>query len=357
VLLPPLVAAGAVAASLVMAWLSYRFVEQPFRKHPPAGFGRPAIFAMSAAVIVVLGVTGEALHQSKGWPQRLPPEIGRIVAAAQDRNPRREECFGRVPADGLCTIGAPGGEAQRIDFVLLGDSHGEMLMPGIERAAAKAGQYGKFAGYTGCLPGPTLERVAKCRDCTRYNAAVWSWLEQRKDIDTVIIAARWTLWVEGTRPDGELGDDSQLRRVGTADLRTSGDNAALLESALADIVDRLNAGGRRVVLVGPVPEAVNDVPIDTARRMLIGLQQPPQRTRAQFTARAARTEAMPARIAARSDRVSYVPLSDLLCDRTVCRAFGPDGVPYYVDDDHITRTTAETLLRPRLETIWSAPAK
>lgn len=357
VILPPVVATGAVAAAVVMAMLSFRFIEQPFRRHPPAGFGRRAIFAMGAASIAVLCVAGETLHRTMGWPQRLSPQAMLIQAAAKDHNPRRKDCFEGALQKEPCHLGAPEHADGQIDFVMLGDSHSEMLIPGIDRAAAAAGQYGRFAGRAACLPIPMLERVRRGAECVRHNRAVWAWLAQRPDIDTVIIAARWILWVEGTRADGEAGDDSQLRPVGSADTRDRGDNAALVERALAATVDRLLANGRRVVIVGPVPEAVNDVPIDTTRRLLMGLPQPPQLTRAQFEARASRTEALLARIAARSPMVSYLPLADLFCDAAVCRAFGADGIPLYIDDDHLTRTTVQTLLRPRLDTIWQAPAR
>ncbi|MFM7347934.1 MAG: acyltransferase family protein [Erythrobacter sp.] len=55
-------AAGAVAASLAAAWLSWRFMERPFRMRPPDGPSRTTVFALSAVVFGLLGALGETIH-------------------------------------------------------------------------------------------------------------------------------------------------------------------------------------------------------------------------------------------------------------------------------------------------------
>ncbi len=356
ILLPVTWAALAVLASLVMAWLSYRFVERPFRAAPPHGLGRGPVFAFSAAAIAVLGIFGEWLHDTDGVPQRLSRETARIANVAQDRNPRMKDCMGRLPESGLCSVGAASEVGNGANFLLWGDSHADMLMPGIALAAGSARRRGLAATHIGCPPLIGVQSTVNGLPCTQFKTAVWSWLDQRKDIDLVIIGARWAFFVEGTRFGGESGAGVELRWLGNvADRPPSVDNAELVEAALTDVVDRLVASGRQVVLIGPVPEVGRPLPLDTARRALMGLEMPAALPAAIFKARGGRSEAILMRIAGRSPQVRYLPMSDLFCDAEQCSAHAQDGTPLYYDDDHLTRTAAETLLLPRLGEIWDPP--
>lgn len=356
-LLPASYAALAVIASLVMAWLSYRFVEQPFRSQPPKGFTRGTVFAASAAMLSVPAVAGATFMITNGYAARLPAQAAAIAAFASDRNPRRNECLGINPSQGLCEFGASSDGTAKAGFLLWGDSHADMMMPGIDLAAKAAGQRGYFAGSAGCPPLLDVKRDNEFRACPQLGADIWSWLEQRKDIDLVILAARWTLSVEGTRYGGEAGADITLEWIGAPDRRpSSAGNPALFEAALQEVVERILAKGKRVVLIGPVPEVGYSVPNESARRAWLGLVPRANVTTTEYRQRAQRTENILMRVAQSSDQVQYIPMSDLFCDATSCRSTGQDGKPLYVDDDHLTRTTSESLLSPRFQIIWNQSA-
>jgi peptidoglycan/LPS O-acetylase OafA/YrhL len=355
--LTPPVIAGALTASLGMAWLSYRFVEQPFRAGARSGVGNGKVLLLSAAVIAVLGLTGEAVNDARGVPSRLEQHTLRIANTTRDRNRDAGDCLGRLPTEDPCPLGESASGADRADFVLLGDSHAEMLRSGVNAAAEQAGQRGYFIGKIFCVPMPDIERAPSKVDCRDFNAALWSWLGERRDIELVIIAVRWTIFVEGRGIGAERDKTFHWRWIGPeAGRPASPSSAAYMEAAVTAMVDRLVADGRRVLLIGPVPEPGFHVPIVTARRRMLGLAPRADRSQADLAARAGRTERLLQRIAARSPSVRYLPLGDVFCQQGPCRSRNPDGIPLYFDDDHVTRTTAETLLRPRLEAIWGGKA-
>jgi peptidoglycan/LPS O-acetylase OafA/YrhL len=62
--------AGLIALSIAIAALSWRFVEQPFRR-PDGVVRRPQLFRRSAALMSVLGLSGVAIWATDGAPQRL----------------------------------------------------------------------------------------------------------------------------------------------------------------------------------------------------------------------------------------------------------------------------------------------
>lgn len=353
VALPVPVAVGAVAASFLAAWLSYRFVERPFRVRPPKGFGRGPIFSASILSIAAVGTVSAIMVITEGLPGRLPANVVALSSAADDSYPRQQECLRTRPADDACPIGAPAAPGAPVDFLFWGDSHASAMAAGLERAAKDAGRSGLLAARPACPPLRDIQRDSDSARCTAYTADIWYWLNEHPDVPMVILAARWTLSVEGTRYHFESGDGVRLEWIGPAETRPGAtDNATLVEVGLRETAKALVAGGREVILIGPVPEIGRNVPAATARAALMGHDDQTGLARAAFDARAGRTEDILMRVASEFETARYLPLSDLFCDETVCRTEDADGVPLYRDDDHITRTTAERLLAPRFSEIW-----
>ncbi len=344
----------AILLSFLLAALSYRYIERPFRRRPPQGLARPAIFSLSAASLCLTAGLGAVFALSDGAPGRLPEEVRAIAAAARDKAPRRAACFGRMPEAGLCAIGETGRE--RADFLLWGDSHALSLMPGLEVAARKAGLSGLFVGQSACLPVPGLRRVPEDPKCTEINRAVLSLLAGRDDLPLVILAGRWTLSVEGTRFGEEAGADVRLAPVADPDRGDRAGNAELVETALSETIAGLRQDGRRVLILGPVPEPGWDVPLRLAKSALaLGPARPVPQDWKTYLDRAGRTERMLDRLAAADGSVTHAPLSVLLCEE-ICPVADAEGVPLYSDDDHLTRSAAEELLAPPLAQILAAAA-
>lgn len=349
---PMAFASAAVILSFFMAWLSFRFVERPFRTRPTEGFGTGFIFSAAAFSLVSVVAVGLTLNVSGGLPARLPNEVNVIASFAEDRNNRREECRSRLPSDGLCTLGSLPSHDERVDFLFWGDSHADAFMPAMDESADRLGQNGLFAWSSACPPILGIQRASNGQECTNFNESVWSWLEQRTDVPVVILGARWTLSVEGTRYLGEAGNDVRLKWINDSGTYPSGSgNAAYVEAGLQDTVSKILATRRRVVLLGPVPEVGQNVPSVTARKALLGWTPDVSVARQDFEARAGRTERILSSVAEASSEVWYVPLSDLFCGAQICQTTNAEGQPLYVDDDHISKTAALTLLSPRFKDI------
>lgn len=88
------------------------------------------------------------------------------------------------------------------------------------------------------------------------------------------------------------------------------------------------------------------------REMLRWTAQPPELTEADFVERAEKTEEILMRVAANFDGARYLRLSDLFCADGTCSLTDQNGLPLYIDDDHISRQAAGDLLPKRLSKIW-----
>ncbi len=346
-------AIAAISGSVGMAWVSFRFVERPFRAHPSKGLGRRAILFVSAVSLSAIMGVGFLFYVSGGLPARLPASVVALAEAISDRDDRHLDCFRRMPADGLCAIGTQTGSDERLDFLLWGDSHANSFMPGMDQAAERVGQSGVFAGYTGCAPVFGVQRPQIGQGCTTFKETIWSWLNGRTDIPVVILAARWPLYVEGTRYRGESGGRLILEWTGGFDVSPAGPtNADFVETGLSVTVDKILASGRKVILLGSVPEIGYRVPAVLARYELLGWKPPESVTLHDFEERAGRSDRILRKVALERPNVHFIPLSELFCDENLCRTLSLDGKPLYVDADHISQTAALRLLSPRLEEIW-----
>ena len=343
---------AAVALSIAAAWLSYRFVEQPFRRKRTRGFSRRQVFVISLASVCAIAAFGLFTHTGSGLPGRLPDKVVEIAQTADDRNPRRAECFGRRPTDELCRIGAADAAPGSETFLFWGDSHADAMMPGMARAAEEAGQTGLFAGHSACPPIVSVQRKYSDGACPSFNQDVRAWLDTHPEVRLVILGARWALSVEGTRYLLEAGSRVDLEWTGTLAASVTKDNASIVDAGLRETIGSLRAADRDVVLLGPVPEIGRNAPTAIARATILGWSSAREYDVQMFHDRARRTEEMLRTIAADYEGVRYLALSDLFCGETTCRITGDDGLPLYVDDDHISQQAARQLLAPRLLEIW-----
>jgi peptidoglycan/LPS O-acetylase OafA/YrhL len=222
-------AAAALLGSAVVAYTSWRWVEQPFRGHR-ARWSRGQIFAGAAAGAGVLAGCGLLAVVSNGWAARFPgiesvalePQLASEAAAAAPRGYDEKRCFVEVIADwgdDRCFLTRAGAS----NALLWGDSF----------AAAYA--YGFYSRddlsinvlqYTSPRCPPIVGyRAASFPGCSAFNRNMVD-IVRRHAIKTVIMAANW---------------DAYLRR------------RKFSYEDLANTVSYLHRLGLRVILVGQSP--------------------------------------------------------------------------------------------------------
>ena len=334
-------------ATLALAALSWRFVEQPFRDRKRVS--RRAIFVFGAAGSLAFIALGVALHLNQGFPQRSGQEVRQLF---QDlRYTKDEMCGGEVDRDApptlhQCTAGDP---AAPVSVAVLGDSHAEALYWAITRELSARGRRGNLLTYSGCPPILGVYRADKdaSHRCAQYNDTVFDLLAAAPGVDTLILAARWTLYLEKTPFDnGEGGvepaQDGSLLAPVTTDERWRGDDGLRRQQVAQQIrttVARYLASGKTLVLVYPVPEAGWHVPNLMARQRILGETADNQvstdyrRFLDRNGATLAALDAIP-----NHPRLIRVRPDTLLCEHLIpgrC-ALALDGKPLYFDEDHLS---------------------
>lgn len=118
------------ACSMVLAYLSWRFVERPFRRCAGHFSTRKLVFTVGAAGSVVFIVAGGLAHVARGFPERLDQRASKILAINMGTfEAQVKRCWNRFGANAnisqACHIGQ---SARAASFALIGDSHAGALL-------------------------------------------------------------------------------------------------------------------------------------------------------------------------------------------------------------------------------------
>jgi peptidoglycan/LPS O-acetylase OafA/YrhL len=327
----------AVAASIV----SWRYVERPFRGKSGLWQRRP-LFVAALTAMGVFAAAALGMVVANGWPQRLEPDAVRLLTAANDRRPHDWRCSNVAPeairAGRLCRLGRA--SPHRSTFIVWGDSHGRVLADPIGAAAARAGVAGLLAVHTGCAPLLGVRRSDRSDDCRDFNEATLELIQRSPDVTDVVLVGRWALLAEGTRYGHESGPEVFLHEQSVR-ATTPAENRPIFARALQRTVTTLVALGKRVWIVGSIPEVGWDVPSALARSDRFGQAAPPSPSFAQFEHRQAFAAATLTELD-RREAVTVLWPHARLCRDDVC-AVTRDGRPAYFDSHHLTMHGAAPL--------------
>jgi peptidoglycan/LPS O-acetylase OafA/YrhL len=232
-------AAALAAVSILVSTLSYLLIERPLRKQRLTP-GR----SVSAGLAASLLISGAAftIHRNDGLPSRVPPEVyaTRNLAAMWAWPCQEMSIFPTGPF--YCVFGTPWIDGVE-KAILWGDSSAQHLAPLLEPSASRAHvAVGLYATCPAILGGNVLRLKAEPgynRQCENYRTAMFGLLEQRPEIRTVILSASWPPLVELLKGANELSYETNQEK--------------LFEIALTEVVDRISALGRQVVVVATVP--------------------------------------------------------------------------------------------------------
>ncbi len=327
---------AAIAATFIAAWLSWRYVERPFR-----GSRLPLtplqLFAGAATVLALFIAAGAGAHLSHGFPSRYSSEVLAAGAVTREDLPLRTRCFQlsaqRYAAGDYCRFGPPDAPP---DYMVWGDSHALMLMASIERLAK--GRSGVLFGSTACPPLPGVDPSNRAQDqreqCMSGNAAALAALAAYPSIKTVILVARWSYYVEGS--ETALAARAPTLLVDAEHtVGSSAHNYEVVERGLRHTLETIRASGRRVVTLETVPEMMVSVPDAMAQAAILARDIEFATSAADYRARQARTRALFEGIRASHPEFETIALADVLCDAQHCRV-SDNGQPLYYDDNHLS---------------------
>lgn len=279
------------AIAVVLAVVSYRYVEQPFRKLRVRS-GRTVL--AGATLSVVLASAAFLVGMRAPEMQRDPFPLA--TQAERDLPPPGCSYTVGDTAFPKCPITAR--------TALWGDSLAYAWRPYAESLGPVADFSRQACGpYLGWMPADPKPGDTKCRD---FNAQV---VRALRGMDTVVVAARWN-----------------RERLGA------------FRASLAAVAPHVG----RVIVLGPTPQLPEPVPACIRS----GDPQACAISRAAFDAGAAPLLAELRAAAAAFDNVEVIDPADAFCTKATCPPV-LEGVPLYVDTYHVSTTAVRAFISLR----------
>lgn len=339
---------GLALASLVLAYFSWRYVEQPFRRRPvPVLPGRGAVFGASLAGIAVFVVFGLSGYNQKGFPSRLTPGMTpffeKVQVSLAEQPTLHSPC--KVDIDNPGTHGfvciAFDSEGTDREVAVFGDSHQGSLLPAFEQVAARSSVRVLTGAVAGCPPllGVVVSSEAPVDSQICYNfVRQQAEMAVSRGVEAVVLVSRWLLYTTGVN-DGK--DVIALSRVGGSENTDTAASKQVFEEALTETIAFYRRAGIKVVIVQQVPEHNIDPrhvieraimlrqPTETARQLI----QTNFTSRSDHEAKQAYVHRVFSEMAGRG--VSIVSIDEAFADGGEF-IWLADGEALYFDNNHLT---------------------
>ena len=326
------------ACALVLALLTYWFIERPARDGALSRVPNRWIASAAALASVVAALIAHAAM--RGAERRIAATEQRVFAAARgDR--MAHECWANTVDDARtpCVLGDA---AASTVVALLGDSHAEHWLGGLDRAGRERGWRIDAMVKGGCPVADVTELGSErftryYRECARYREAML-----RRIIATRPAAVLLSSWDHYIPPDGTA-----------ADWQVS---PSMWERGLRRTYERLAAAGIHTIVLRDVPRTGFDVPACLSRRaarlpfaIACTYDRATSLSRIAIAAQDRAARGLP---------VMLVDMNDQICDTPSC-AVVRNGAIVFTDDNHLTATFSRSIapvLGRRIAAAMAAPA-
>ncbi len=190
-----------IVISVILAVLSWRFVERPFRKGRLRLAG-PHLFMLAGAVMLVCITFSFFVIFTGGWKQRFSPQALRLASFLDESELRQDEKAQRL---GTCFLDATTGvqnfnmdsclqqDAKRGNYLLLGDSHAAAIWPALVALLPEANVM--QVNVTSCIP--TVDQPGS-NLCGKVMNSIYQTYLPSHPVEELLLEADWS--------PGNLGD-------------------------------------------------------------------------------------------------------------------------------------------------------
>ena len=208
---------GLLLLTLILAALTWQYIEQPIRQRRAWWSNKRVVFGVGFVIFLCMAFT-LTIVASQGLAQRFPNYVQRAFSAIAVATPR-QECFRdaqshKKAVEQFCTLDDD--KNTNIPEILLwGDSHANQYVSALAQATRLNGSAGVIATQSDCRPtitGTPADLMPEHRsDCEKFNREVNKFIVQTPSVKTVILGR---LWRSGTSFDSTVALTKSLVKSG-----------------------------------------------------------------------------------------------------------------------------------------------
>ena len=233
--------------SFLIAWFSWKYIEQPTRNIPITNLNRKLYFLPIGTFLLVLIAFGALIVQNKGMAFRHPLRDEIDKQRFWDWHP-----YGKSPrfenlelSESFDTVDIIGSSSVKPEYLLWGDSHAMAFIPGLEIAANENNS--SFYALTRSGNPPLLNYQLpgqRLIDNSILNKNILEFVKSNTSIHTIFLACAWADYRDKYRiPNDQLGKKT----------------VKLFNLLFTDTIDSLIQLDKKIVIFSQVPPlAVNN---------------------------------------------------------------------------------------------------
>jgi len=320
---------AAVVLSILLAWLTYKLIERPLR------FGNYSKLKVTVLVILmtIVGYVGYNTFNRDGLKFRKIEESNGFTKYLDWKFWNNDECskkFNIIP----CQI-----SSQKIRLIVLGDSHGNHLFPGLVNAVKD--DIGIFSGGT-CPPLRNVKLYVNKNQASDSCATIdylsqnFKILDSNQTVDVVILSSFW-------RPllDGQIINLKERSFWGGIYLKSNLNTEANLPSdelvyrGLNRTIFELLTRRKEVIFVRDTPDFEKDIRDECFRRFSFAVSLDCALPRATFDQRRVKENILINKLKHDFPALRFFDPFDFVCSQTECYLV-KDGKPLYRDPHHLS---------------------
>ncbi len=240
--------------TVILAYLSWRYIEQPFRDNQRFTLRNTVVGYIS--VLIIFLAVGLGLYKSKGARFRF--KDGEILESFNkdsvfwERIVRQQNKLIADPEKAILPFVL--GNSTNAESIVWGDSHAASLGVGLLENT-KNNSSGIYLSTFGGFPpiqntDKSFPKDWKAPPMWKINAKVLEFIIQHKNLKTVILAARWS-YNAGFMNKYDFVPHQSIRRLNQQG--TSKSEFWVLSEGLKETIQELKKANRKVILVTDVP--------------------------------------------------------------------------------------------------------
>ena len=256
-----------IIISIIISFLSYRFIEKPFRNKVKIKL--LLFLKITFGLYVILILYTSIFIKFNGIENRFNKNIISIYNSKNNFDLRISECsLYEKNINDYCIRGAD----IEPSTVLLGDSHAAILAKSIEKVYKKKNKSFVQLTYDGCPPALNLQIYkGKNFKCELFYSNVLKYLENNSNIKNVIIAARWPILIDGKRFKNELGGieggdfHKIIPTINNQLLLDEPKRKNIIKKEISKYIKNIIELEKKIILIYPIPVNGWNVPKTYAR--------------------------------------------------------------------------------------------
>jgi peptidoglycan/LPS O-acetylase OafA/YrhL len=296
---------GLFALTVAISYLSWAFVEQPFRKTSLISNRRLAFGIAGVSTIVLLAgsIAGMVLSRTVSETDRVALQLESYNAYNPEPLYRFGTCF--APTTGTFGDACVAPVPEKTNVLLWGDSLAAHYFHGFVTTADPQSLNILQATQTACMP--TFNEMQGVASCHHFAAQLDAYFRSRKP-DIVVMSADWLEYARPPRFDGMIAN-------------------------IQHTISRLKELGIKVVVLGPSVQFKTRLPSMLMRASHRNIDAVPEDFVLPFVFTLDRMmkSALPA-----DDGFAYVSVLDAVCPERHCPLTVEGGVPLSFDHAHLT---------------------